>query len=159
MPETASAYIAAGEDASTRAQDFSATAERNYMLTGKNIKVTGDDPSVGITLTDSKGKVTRLTPDMIAVNEPSKLLILLPAGLADDDYTLTITTQYGSGKNLAIPRAITQTLYVGKAPSGGGNEGNNNESGSSNESYKESLTGKAKNLSRTKMQKRGCVIT
>jgi hypothetical protein len=120
MPETASAYIAAGEDASTHAQDFSATAGRNYMLTGKNIKVTGDDPSVGITLTDSKGKTTRLTPDMIAVNDPSKLVILLPAELANDEYTLTLTTQYSVGQKLVKPRAITQTLYVGKVPSGGG---------------------------------------
>ncbi|MDR0976323.1 MAG: DUF4469 domain-containing protein [Prevotellaceae bacterium] len=128
MPETASAYISSGEDASTRAQDFSATAGRNYTLTGRNIKVTGDDPSVGITLTDSKGKVTRLASDMIAVNSPSKVVVLLP-DVADDEYTLTITTQYGTGKHLATPRAITQTLYVGKAPSGGGGGGDDNDPG------------------------------
>ncbi|MDR0895329.1 MAG: DUF4469 domain-containing protein [Prevotellaceae bacterium] len=117
LGERTGSYISAGEDASTHAQDFSATAGRNYTLMGKNLKIVGDDPSVGITLTDSKGKTTRLTSDRIALNSPAKLVILLPDGLDNDEYTLTLTTQYVSGRVSNNLRVLTQTLYIGVTPS------------------------------------------
>lgn len=118
----ASMYINGTQDAATRATDLTATAGRNFTLLGKNIKVAGTDSSVGITLTAAQGgKVTRLDPDMLVVNDPSKLIILLPSGLADGEYTLTVTTQYGSGKTLLkSPRHASQTIYIGEAPSGNG---------------------------------------
>ena len=110
-------YIAGGEDAATRVPGHTATPGRNYILTGRMLKVAGDDPSVGITLTDAEGEVTRLADDMLAVNNPSKLVILLPAGLADGEYTLTVTTQYsGTGQLLKTPRSVSRTLIVGEAP-------------------------------------------
>jgi hypothetical protein len=113
LPEVNTAYISAGEDSFTHAQDFSATAGRNYTLLGKNIKIKGNDPAVGITLTDSKGAVTRFSADMMAVNTPSKLVLLLPAELPHDVYTLTLTTQYSSsGVDLKTPRVVTHELYV-----------------------------------------------
>ncbi|MDR0891418.1 MAG: DUF4469 domain-containing protein [Mediterranea sp.] len=115
-------YIASGEDASTHATDFSATAGRNFILTGRNIKVVGDDPSVGITLTDSKGRVTKLSKDLFAVNTPSKLIFLLPPELKDGEYTLTLTTQYSNSSLLKVPRTAVELLYIGVAPSGGGSE-------------------------------------
>lgn len=118
----AAMYINGTEDASTRATDLSATAGRNFTVIGKNIKKAGTDPAVGITLTSSEGVVTKLADDMLVVNEPSKLILLLPANLADGEYTLTVTTQYtGSGKTpLKAPRTASQTIYIGKAPAGGG---------------------------------------
>lgn len=118
-------YVAGGEDTATRALGFTATAGRNYTLTGARLKVAGTDPAVGITMTDSKGAVTKIGADMIAVNLPSKLIFLIPAGLADGEYELKVTTQYngGNGSYLKTPRSITQTLYIGKAPEGGGSQG------------------------------------
>lgn len=118
----AAIYINGTQDASTRATDLSATAGRNFTLLGKNIKVSGTDPKVGVTLTASVGgKVTKITNDMIAVNDPSKLIILLPATLTDGEYTLTVTTQYSTGKGeLKTPRTASQLIYIGKAPAGGG---------------------------------------
>ena len=81
-----SAYFIGGEDAATRATDGSATAGRNYRLQGKNIKVAGTDPAIGIILIDEKGTKTKLPMDMIAVNNPSEVLILLPADLTDGIY-------------------------------------------------------------------------
>ena len=43
-------YLSTSLDAATGATDFSATPGANLTLTGKNIKVAGDDPSVGIAL-------------------------------------------------------------------------------------------------------------
>lgn len=118
----AAMYINGTQDASTRATDLSATAGRNFTLLGKNIKVTGTDPAVGITLTSDKGVVTKLTQDMLVVNDPSKLIILLPANLADGEYTLTVTTQFTSSSKtpLKTPRIASQVIYIGKAPDGGG---------------------------------------
>lgn len=121
-------YIAGGEDAATRATDRTATPGRNYILTGRMLKVVGDDPAVGITLTDADGTETRLPADMLAVNNPSKLIILLPADLADGTYTLTVTTQYsGTGTLLKTPRSVSSPLIVGEAPSTG--SGDNDDSG------------------------------
>lgn len=114
-------YIAGGQDIATRASGFTATAGRNFTLTGARLKVTGTDPSVGITLTSSTGVVTEITEDMWAVNEPSKLIFLIPAGLPDGEYTLRVTTQYNGGNTtlLKTPRSVEQTLYIGQAPAGG----------------------------------------
>lgn len=123
----ASIYVSGTMDAATRATNLSATAGRNFTLMGKNIKVVGTDPAVGITLTAAAGgATTKLAADMLVVNDPSKLIILLPAGLADGEYTLTITTQYtgSAGNLLKTPRSATQTIYIGEAPdNGGGNDG------------------------------------
>lgn len=122
----ATMYFSTGTDASTRVAGFTATSGSNFMLTGKNIKVAGDDPSVGITLTDSEGKVTKIEGGMIGVNDPSKLVFFIPAGLADGEYTLTVTTQYSTGAQLKTPRSASAALRIGEAPEvpgGGGNEG------------------------------------
>ena len=114
-------YIAGGEDAATRATDTTATPGRNYILTGRMLKVVGSDPAVGITITNEDGEETRLDADMLAVNEPSKLVFLLPAGLADGTYTLTVTTQYSTGgKLLKEPRSISCPIVVGEAPANPG---------------------------------------
>ena len=117
-------YITGTEDTATRATDTTATAGRNFTLTGHCIKLAGDDPSVGITLKDSKEVVTKIEKDYIAVNDPSRLIFLLPAGLADGDYLLTVTTQFSSGnKLLKAPRSVTKTITIGSSSSGGEGEG------------------------------------
>ncbi|HIZ02044.1 MAG TPA: DUF4469 domain-containing protein [Candidatus Bacteroides merdipullorum] len=112
-------YIGSTSDVATKATDYSATAGRNLTLYGKNILPAGDDPSVGITLTNTETQaVTRLTEDMIAVAEPSRLVILIPSDLDDGEYTLTVTTQYKGSSNdfLKTPRSTSQTIYIGGAP-------------------------------------------
>ena len=97
----------------------------------------GTDPSVGITLTSADDEVTRITDDMIAVNDPSRLIFLIPAGLADGEYTLTVTTQWNNSQSLLkTPRSVTQKLYIGVTPeqpgdgSGDGEDEDDNQSGS-----------------------------
>lgn len=107
-------YIISGEDASTKLTDGSATAGRNYILYGKKIKVEGDDAKVGITLTAADNTVTPIPLDMLAVNDPSKLIVLLPVGLAAGEYTLTVTTQFSSNvsKLLKEPRSASRSITV-----------------------------------------------
>lgn len=116
-------YIGNGMDAETRATDFSATAGCNYTLYGKNIKLAGDDPTVGITLTDADGTETRIEMNKVALNEASRIIFFIPAGLEDGEYTLTVTTQYKGAGDLDLlktPRTTSQSLYIGTAPTTGG---------------------------------------
>lgn len=107
-------YIASSIDAETGAEGFVATSGSNFTLLGKNIKIAGDDPSVGITLTDSEGTETKIKGGLIGVNQPSKLVFFIPAGLDDGVYTLKVTTQYSSGAQmLKTPRSIVRTLTIG----------------------------------------------
>lgn len=125
-------YISGGQDSATRAMGFTATSGRNFTLTGAKLKVVGSDPSVGIMLTSvDTATETKITEDMIAVNEPSKLIFLMPAGLPDGEYTLSITTQFNGGSStlLKTPRSVEQTIYIGKAPSAGGSTPGGTESG------------------------------
>ena len=112
----ATMYFSNSEDAATGAKEFHATAGSNFTLTGKNIKVVGDDPSVGITLTASDETETKITGGAIGVNQPSKLVFFIPAGLADGDYTLTVTTQFGGNTKvlLSTPRSVSHVIHIGE---------------------------------------------
>ena len=119
-------FVAGTQDTATRATNATATAGRNFTLTGSKLKIAGTDPAVGITLTSDSGVVTKVTEDLWAVNDPSKLVFIIPAELENGEYTLTVTTQYSTnGKTLLkTPRSVSQTIYLGEAPSGGGDSGN-----------------------------------
>lgn len=123
-PKGSTIYIGGVTDAATRMTDATATAGRAFTLTGGKLKVVGTDPSVGITLTSESGTVTRVTEDLMVVNEPSKVTFIIPANLQDGRYTLTLTTQYGgnSATMLKTPRSVEKVIYIGVAPEtpGGG---------------------------------------
>lgn len=121
-------YIAGGSDSATGTSGFTATAGSIFTLKGKMLKIAGDDPTVGITLTDSEGTVTKIAAGAIAVNMPSKLSFIIPAGLADGEYTLTVTTQYNIGRNLIAPRSVSQMLTIGKTTSDSGTSGSGDSS-------------------------------
>ena len=112
-------YILETEDRKTHLKDGSATAGHNLFVRGAMLKVTGDNEAVGVSLTDSKGVVTKLEDDMIATNKPSELTLLIPSELVDGEYTLTITTQYTSGALLKSPRSASTTLWIGGKPTDG----------------------------------------
>lgn len=88
-------------------------AGRAFTLYGKNIKVVGDDPSVGITLTNSENVVTKIEADLIVQNSPKKLIFIIPEGMADGEYELKIVTQYSSSSRLLKKsRAVVKSLTV-----------------------------------------------
>ena len=116
-------YIAGGQNVATKGEGFTATAGRAFTLTGAKLKVVGDDPAVGIKLTDADGTDTQVTEDLWVVNQPSRVTFIIPAGLEDGVYTLTLTTQFNGSGLLKEPRSISQTLTIGEAPAGGGGQG------------------------------------
>ena len=110
----------------------STTGEVNQQLTsgsaavidGDNIKIAGDESVVGVFFTQS-GKSPLKAP-LVVHNNPSQLTVLMPV-LADGEYSLSITTQFGHGSKLIKePRTYTfpTLLYVGDKPGGGGDDEN-----------------------------------
>ena len=98
-------------------------AGRPFTVNGRMLKIAGTDSSVGITIIDSKEQTTPVDLNMLAVNNPSQLTFIVPAGLADGEYTLTITTQYAGSTLLKTPRTAIATFYVGTKPETGGGSG------------------------------------
>lgn len=115
-------YILETEDRKTGLKDGTATSGRNLIVRGAALKVIGDNETVGVTLINGEGVVTKLDADMIASNKPSELMLLIPSGLADGEYTLTVTTQYSTGAVLKAPRSSSITLWMGGKSSGGGED-------------------------------------
>lgn len=117
-------YILETEDRKTGLKDGTVTPGRNIFVRGANLKVIGNDASVGVTLTNTQSKaVVKLDEDMITKNNPSELTLLIPADLADGDYLLTIRTQFGtSNHQLKEPREVSIDVHVGKGNGGGGGE-------------------------------------
>lgn len=118
-----SQYILETQDIKTGRSDGSATAGRILKIVGNMLKVAGDHPSVGITLTDSKGVETKLEEDRIDTNNPKLLSILIPSELVDGEYTLTITTQYSGARLLKEPRLISTPIWIGGRPAEGDDDG------------------------------------
>ena len=113
--KSAGMYISGVEDAATHAVDGLMTPGRNFIVTGRLLKVAGGEEGVGITLTpEGEGEPVVIEPDMLAVNNPSQLVFLIPAELPSGVYTLTITTQYNtSTRLLKEPRSVSRQVYVG----------------------------------------------
>lgn len=107
-------YISGVEDAATHAVDGLMTPGRNFIVTGRLLKVAGGEEGVGITLTpEGEGEPVVIEPDMLAVNNPSQLVILIPTDLAPGEYTLTITTQHaGSSTMLKTPRSVSRQIVI-----------------------------------------------
>lgn len=98
------------------------------VLTGRNLKLAGTDPSVGILLTsvDSPSTTHFISPDRVSPNEPKRLQFVLPADIAEGAWTVKVTTQYSNGARLvATPRSYVMDtpLVIGEGSGGGGNEG------------------------------------
>lgn len=92
----------------TKLADGTLTRGRNAEVDGSYIKVTGDDPSVGVYLENvDTGVESKLEADCIVTNAPAKLLLLIPADLATGSYRLKVVSQFtGASKQLKAPRQV-----------------------------------------------------
>ena len=125
-----------GAVAQTRAADGTVTTKapqpgKNIRLTGRNIKIAGTDPTVGVTFTSVEEPSTQVFVPLedITVNEPKQLIFVLPTEVTDGLWRVKVTTQYSSGVHtVKTPRSyeLPTLLAVGSAaetdPDTGGEE-------------------------------------
>ena len=124
-----------GAVAQTRAADGTIATKapqpgKNIRLTGRNIKIAGTDPTVGVTFISVENPDTTVFVSLedITVNEPKQLIFVLPTEVTDGLWRVKVTTQYGSnGYTVATPRSyeLPTPLAVGTAaelPDAGGGD-------------------------------------
>lgn len=106
-------YVDKIKDLSTGKTDGTVTRGKVTELRGHNIKVVGDDPTCGITLRNTvSGESFFYATDLIAVNDPSRLLVQLPDLPYNVPYELSITTQYASSGTKFLEHPRTATLNI-----------------------------------------------
>lgn len=95
-------------DTTTGKTDGTLTKGRNAELKGSYLKIVGENPDCGISFRNTATQdITKLAVGDIVLNEPSRLLILVPAALVAGEYELTLTTQFTSGNVLLkMPRTV-----------------------------------------------------
>lgn len=101
---------------------------KNITLTGRNLKLAGTDPAVGVTFTsvETPSKSVFVPAEDVTINEPKRLIFVLPATVTDGLWRVSISTQYGSGrttvKNLRTYE-LDEPIAVGTAAEEGGGSG------------------------------------
>ena len=101
-------------DLSTGNTDGTITLGFNAELKGTYIKVVGEDPACGIYFRDvNTGVDIKVGDRNIAINEPSRIIILVPITVVQgNSYELRVVTQYSKNCNLNKPRTITLPYMV-----------------------------------------------
>ncbi|MDR1097245.1 MAG: DUF4469 domain-containing protein, partial [Tannerella sp.] len=83
-------------DLSTGKTDGSVTPGLNAELKGTYIRITGKEESCGLFMRniDTSSDPIRIEPQYIAINDPSRILFVIPAYLTAGTYELHIVTQF-----------------------------------------------------------------
>uniref|UniRef100_UPI00035DA906 DUF4469 domain-containing protein n=1 Tax=Riemerella columbina TaxID=103810 RepID=UPI00035DA906 len=104
-------------DKATGNTDGTLTKGKNAEIKGTYIKVEGSDPKNGIVFKNlDNNQETKLPMENIVLNEPSRLLILVPADLASGNYEVSVLTQYAKGgTQVKEPRVgvLATTVVIG----------------------------------------------
>lgn len=127
-----------GGEATTRNADGTTRAispGQMMQLTGRNLKLAGTDASVGILFTsvESPSTTVFIARNEVSINEPTRLMFVLPTTVVNGSWHVRVTSQYSSGgKLLKTPRSyeLDSPVLVGSLPQGGGGEGGNTGGGS-----------------------------
>ena len=102
-------------DLQTKQHTDKLVTNRVLVMRGDKIKITGDNPTVGLYLIHNEtGNEIHFAPTALFANGGTKIELIVPE-LAAGSYQLKLTTQYsGNGKSLAQPRSYTyeHTLYA-----------------------------------------------
>lgn len=101
-------------DKTTGKTDGTLTKGRNAELKGSYLKIVGENPDCGINFRNTATQdITKLATGDIVLNEPSRLLILVPDSLVAGEYELSVTTQFtGGGTALKQPRTVILGIPV-----------------------------------------------
>jgi hypothetical protein len=119
-PAPAAARIDEIADAKTGAVNEVVTSGGVFTLTGRNIKIAGtskpgDRIGIGF-FTPGSPNVTVWVSENLVINEPSKIIGVVPDLLPDKPWNVVIRTQYMSSGLLKETREIMSSFTVEKAP-------------------------------------------
>jgi hypothetical protein len=111
-------YVDRVKDLFTGKTDGTIMEGKVTELRGHNMKVVGGDPTVGIWLRNLvSGEDFHYGAEIIALNEPSRLLLQLPGLSSNVPYELRVTTQYSSShKLLESPRTAVLLTHIVQQP-------------------------------------------
>ncbi|SEM53899.1 protein of unknown function [Chryseobacterium taichungense] len=85
------------------------TSGRNLEIAGSTMKVTGEDPSVGVFFVNAAMQARiKLEASDIVTNNPSEVMVVIPE-LAAGTYEIKVVTQYAGIIILKEPRVATLT--------------------------------------------------
>jgi hypothetical protein len=101
-------------DTATGNTEGKLTKGRTAEIKGTMIKIAGDSDGVGLFFTNTGTKdVVKLAPGFIALNEPSRIMIVVPDTLTAGEYELSVVTQYmQNNKFLKNPRSAILPIPV-----------------------------------------------
>jgi hypothetical protein len=98
----------------TGSSDGTLTKGKNAEFKGSFIRIAGEHPDCGVFFIDTtSGEQVKLPADAIVLNEPSRLLLLIPESMPSGEYEIKLTTQYTKGITLLkSPRSVTFSMPV-----------------------------------------------
>ncbi|MDR0635711.1 MAG: DUF4469 domain-containing protein [Treponema sp.] len=93
------AFINEFTDVTTDLINQKATVGGQFILTGNKIKIVGDAQDIGLYFTTPGTPDVAIKVDKLALNDPNRLIGVIPALLPDKPWTLEAHTQYTNGSN------------------------------------------------------------
>lgn len=82
-------------------------------ISGTKIRVEGDKPGIGLKLIHVGTAVeTEIPATSILLNDPSKIMFIVPAALAPGDYRIVLTTQFSGTKQLLKEPRVYEFEYM-----------------------------------------------
>ena len=106
-------------DSTSKAINGQLSSGGALVLGGVNLKLQGDDPSIGVYLTPTTEGAAPMKAPVVIANSPSQVIVQMPT-LADGQYTVSLTTQYSGSRNVKEPRTYTFPIILIVGEGGGG---------------------------------------
>lgn len=109
-------------DSTTKLVNQMLTPNAPAIISGTNLLLKGNDPSVGVYFTPDGANKTPIKATLIVSNTISQIIIQIP-NLADGQYLLSVTTQAGAGYSLVKdPRTYQFPILLTVGSQSGGGE-------------------------------------
>ena len=122
--DSGGAHIGLVTDSATGRTDGFMTPGNTIDITGKKIRsLNADGSGIGsIKFVNVETDAVAATIASLTINDPGRVILVVPASLTDGTYRLEIETYYSNNNTfLKSPRTLIYTpLYIGKVPSSGG---------------------------------------
>ncbi|MDR2145126.1 MAG: DUF4469 domain-containing protein [Tannerella sp.] len=82
------------------------TSAHNLRIAGSKLKIAGDNPDNGVYFVNAAGRI-KVDPTDIVINNPSELMILIPALPPGALYRVEVTTQFGGNSKQLLKEPRT----------------------------------------------------